>query len=185
MLTLLLLFMNFSEPQPLDGKWLLVKNADTYMVPTIPILEFNGSRTTLYDFNNEVSSSLFPNHSKFRFLDKDRLTQDEKTDIFYVRLLPTETKLSDKEIEKLKFEFIWNKEKVKVIFNEELSTSGMTEIFKTKEVEMMRLERIDSTLFISFYNMGKRAKVLPIKKITPKFIEVYGFYKAPFSVISK
>lgn len=185
MLILLLLFMNFSEPNPLDGKWLAVKNAATYIVPTVPILEFNSQRITLYDFNKEVKTEITAVKPEFRFIDQNRIVGNDDDSIFYVRLLPTATELSDKEIEKLKFEFIWNNEKVKVVFNEELSSPGMTEIFKTKEVEMIRLERIDSTLFISFYTIGKRSQVLPIKKITTDSIEIYGFYKAPFYVTSK
>jgi len=182
---LLFLFMNLSNDQSLNGKWLMVKNSDTYIVPTIPIIEFKEGKTSLYDFDKIQKTEEKIVKDNFFFIDENRLKHNsDDIEIYYVRLLPTETGLSDKEIEELKFDFSWNNEKVKVAFNQELSLPGMTEIMRTEEVQKIRLERIESTLFISFYNLGKRQAVLPIKKVTSKSLEVFGFYKAPFYVTS-
>ena len=103
MLLFLFFLLNSSEQNSLEGKWLLVKSADTYMVPTVPILEFKDGKTALYDFDKIQETENSTLKEDFLFIDENRLKHNsDDVEIYYVRLLPTETKLSDKEIEDLK-----------------------------------------------------------------------------------
>lgn len=177
--------MNNPSKESLAGKWLLVKNTNDHMVPNIPILEFDGDEISLYDFDKKQETVLLKQALDFQFIDENRMenTSDD-IDISYVRLLPTETELTESEIEKLEFDISWNNEKVKIIFNQELERPEILEVMQIKELRNLKLERIDSTLFLSFYRLGERELVLPIKKVTADSLEVYGFHKAPFYVTS-
>ena len=51
------LFMNLSFGQNFDGKWILTKNGDTYLVPKINLFEFGNGKLISSDFEKIIFTS--------------------------------------------------------------------------------------------------------------------------------
>jgi hypothetical protein len=47
------------------------------------------------------------------------------------------------------------------------------------------LEKLDQTLFVSFFNNNQRGLVMPIKEIDEDKIVLYGLPKEPFEIIAE
>ncbi|WP_034924952.1 hypothetical protein [Gillisia sp. CAL575] len=204
-LILLVFSMNLTFGQKLNGKWLMTKEGDTYSYPTNLIMEIKNDSIIYYDFDEFYTSTQIDiknhkiimdsdNFEKFEFINDDRLKLflKVKTDEIYsnltteyVRLLPTKTTLTIEQIENLSFNFNWNGEKFKVIFNRELGNLETKEILKMDELTKIRLEELDSTLFISIYNSGKREIIIPIKKVSNNEMILYGTPRKPYEMISE
>ncbi|MGO3260397.1 MAG: lipocalin family protein [Mesonia sp.] len=106
---------------------------------------------------NQVLVLQFVNPNRLR-AEKDR--SNGSKDI--VRLKPTETKLTSVEIKKTAYYFSNDDKKRSFKFNK--PNEGSEKIFK--------LEKIDSTYFLSQYKNNKRGKSAPIESITPKKLVV-------------
>ncbi|TRO66800.1 hypothetical protein [Christiangramia sabulilitoris] len=178
-----------SSAQDLKGKWFLTKEGDTYIVPENLIMEVKKDSIKYYSFdqfvftqsakieekkikfeNGDIRDFEFINQNSFKFISqKDK----DSTNFEYVRLIPTKTNLQKEEIENLSFEFNWNGEKIKIKFKQE------------KGFEEISLEKIDSTYFASFYLLGKRAEVLPIKEITLDKMILYGTPGKPYEIVGE
>lgn len=112
-------------------------------------------------------------------INEDCIFEDE-----YERLTATETKLSQSEIQNLKFEFIWNNEKTTVIFNEILDKPYMHEINKklNKQGRRIVLENLNETLFLSIYDDIYIQNLLPIKYVDNTKMVLYGFPEEPYEI---
>ena len=191
-ITILLLCMNLSFAQNIEGKWILISNGDTYMVPKINLFEFKKGKLFLSDSEkvlqtnnyNVVGNEIFIENNSFgnyKFINENRFTiykndeKDTKRNLIldFVRLEATKTDLTESEIEKLTFE---SKEfDILIGFNVELQKPFLLEQLKEKATKKMKLKRIDSTLFICNYEAGELDSMIPIKEVNREFIEIYGF----------
>lgn len=196
-----ILFMNLSFGQNFEGKWILVQNGDTYLIPKINLFEFNNGKLISSDLQKIifthnyriVESKIFVEDNyfgDFKFVNENRFTlskEDEKDqkrnlELDFVRLEKTETELTENEIEKLIFE---NSDyDLKIAFNIELLKPEILELTKEKLSKKMLLKKVDETYFIENYENGELDSVIPIKKVNSEYIEIYGFSREePYSLI--
>ena len=200
-----LLIVASSSAQDLDGKWFMTKEGDTYIIPENLILEINSDSLNYFSFDQIQSSipikiennNIIINKKQtdnVEFINEDRIKitsqgkvndKDSLIAIEYVRLIETKTKLSPKEIQNLSFKFNWNDEKFKVIFNKELGSSQIVKIMEKDELTKIRLEKIDSTYFISIYESGKRATIVPIKEVSNDRMILYGMPRKPYEIVGE
>lgn len=192
-----------------SGEWLFIKTADHYGDPDIIefynnninhfVLEKNDSNSV-----NKIASSWienlsdaniqFKNPSRMIILrkgkvykvlsDEESINEDCIFEDEYERLIATETKLSQSEIQNLKFEFIWNNEKMTIIFNEILDKPYMQEINKklNKQGRRIVLENLNEILFLSIYDDIYIQNLLPIKYVDNQKMILYGFPEAPYEI---
>tara|TARA_R110002033_G_scaffold8963_21_gene30763 strand:- start:7951 stop:8589 length:639 start_codon:yes stop_codon:yes gene_type:complete len=200
------LFMNLSFGQNFEGKWILTKNGDTYLVPKINVFEFKDGKLISSDLekiifshnfkiieneifveNNYFGSFKFKNENRFTLFkkdEKDEKYEKRKLELDFVRLEKTETELNQKEIEKLTFED--TDYDLKIAFNVELQKPEILEILKRKATKKMLLKKIGKAYFIQNYEDGELDSVIPIRKVTSEYIEIYGFSrKEPYSLTIK
>jgi hypothetical protein len=193
--------MNSSFGQNFEGKWILTKNGDTYLVPKINVFEFKNGKIIRSDLEKNIQTNdyrvseneifledVFFGNYKFINANRFTLYKNEKDskknlEIDFVRLEKTKTELTESEIEKLVFE---NKDyKIKIAFNTELQKPIILEIMKEKGSKKMSLKKIDETYFIYNYEGNELDSVIPIKEINTDFIEIYGFSREePYSIIA-
>ena len=193
--------MNLSFGQNFDGKWILTKNGDTYLVPKINLFEFVNGKLISSDIekiifthnykiisneifleNNYFGNFKFVNENRFTLFKKDEIDEKRNLELDFVRLERTETELTESEIEKLIFE---DKE-LKIAFNVELQKPEILEILKGKATKKMLLKKVGETYFIQNYEDDELDSVIPIRKVTSEFIEIYGFSrKEPYSLTIK
>ena len=193
--------MNSSFGQNFEGKWILTKNGDTYLVPKINVFEFKNGKIIRSDLEKNIQTNdyrvseneifledVFFGNYKFINANRFTLYKNEKDskknlEIDFVRLEKTKTELTESEIEKLVFE---NKDyKIKIAFNTELQKPIILEIMKEKGSKKMSLKKIDETYFIYNYEGNELDTVIPIKEINTDFIEIYGFSREePYSIIA-
>ncbi|MFH6969117.1 hypothetical protein [Flavobacterium sp. FlaQc-28] len=117
--------------------------------------------------------------------DSESVTEDCVFENDYEKLNATETKLTENEIQNLKFELNWNGEKMNIRFNEDLDSPVIQEINKRlhKEGGRILLEKLDDTLFLSCYSDIYHDKLIPIKYVDRKKMILYGFPKEPYEIV--
>ena len=192
-----------SSAQGLDGKWMMTKEGDTYIIPENLILEINSDSLKYFSFDQFQSSipikiennKLIVNQTQtdiVEFINEDRIKiksqEKDKNSLIeteYVRLKKTKTTLSPEEIQNLSFKFNWNDEKFKVIFNKELESPQVLKIMEKDELSKIRLEKIDSTYFISILQSGKRKTIFPIKEVSNDRMILYGTPRKPYEIVGK
>ena len=192
-----------SSAQALDGKWMMTKEGDTYIIPENLILEINSDSLKYFSFDQFQSSipikiennKLIVNQTQtdiVEFINEDRIKiksqekdKNSLNETEYVRLKKTKTTLSPEEIQKLSFKFNWNDEKFKVIFNKELGSPQVLKIMEKDELSKIRLEKIDSTYFISILQSGKRKTIFPIKEVSNDRMILYGTPRKPYEIVGK
>ena len=192
-----------SSAQALDGKWMMTKEGDTYIIPENLILEINSDSLKYFSFDQFQSSipikiennKLIVNQTQtdiVEFINEDRIKiksqekdKNSLNETEYVRLKKTKTTLSPEEIQKLSFKFNWNDEKFKVIFNKELGSPQVLKIMEKDELSKIRLEKIDSTYFISILQSGKRKTIFPIKEVSNDRMILYGAPRKPYEIVGK
>jgi hypothetical protein len=193
--------MNLSFGQNLEGKWILVKNGDTYTVPKINLFEFRNGKVissdlekTIWEHEFEViESEIFiekNSFAKYKFINENRFTifvNDENksemnAELDFVRIEKTITELDEVEIEKLSFE---NKDyDLKIAFNVELQKPEILEITRGMGSKKMSLKKIGETYFIYVFEDNELDSVIPIREVTENYIEIYGFSrKQPYSLL--
>lgn len=191
------LMMISGTAQDLKGKWLCTKEGDTYIIPEHLILELEQDSVKYYSFDELKSNHaaqikenqvIFRQGTtwKFNFINDNRILlqlEGEKQGINqgFVRLVPTKTRLKKEEIENLQFDFIWNGEKIKIKFNERSDEDSVKSPQNSRDFRIY-LEKIDSTLFASIYESGKRQEIVPIKEITEDKMVLYGFPREPYEI---
>ena len=192
-----------SSAQALDGKWMMTKEGDTYIIPENLILEINSDSLKYFSFDQFQSSipikiennKLIVNQTQtdiVEFINEDRIKiksqekdKNSLNETEYVRLKKTKTTLSPEEIQNLSFKFNWNDEKFKVIFNKELESPQVLKIMEKDELSKIRLEKIDSTYFISILQSGKRKTIFPIKEVSNDRMILYGTPRKPYEIVGK
>jgi hypothetical protein len=192
-----------SSAQALDGKWMMTKEGDTYIIPENLILEINSDSLKYFSFDQFQSSipikiennKLIVNQTQtdiVEFINEDRIKiksqekdKNSLNETEYVRLKKTKTTLSPEEIQNLSFKFNWNDEKFKVIFNKELESPQVMKIMEKDELSKIRLEKIDSTYFISILQSGKRKTIFPIKEVSNDRMILYGTPRKPYEIVGK
>lgn len=119
--------------------------------------------------------------------DTKYITEDCIVENDYEKLSPTETKLTENEIQNLKFELNWNDEKMNIRFNEDLDSPIIQEINRrlNKKGSRIVLEKLNETLFLSFYTDIYSDNLIPIKYVDKEKMILYGFPKEPFEVHCK
>ncbi len=141
-----------------------------------------------HTFVNQDRIRLFRKGKIYKVLSEtESVTEDCIFEDDYEKLIATETELTEKEIQNLKFELNWNGEKLKIIFNEILDSPTIQEINKRIENEGSRivLEKLNETLFLSLYSGKYSEKLIPIKYIDKQKVILYGFPKEPYEVHCK
>ena len=124
----------------------------------------------------------------------------------YVKLLPTNSNISESRIQLMRYNFVWNNEKQVIEFNKILNpplNAGTQELYEKEAMgsllenlkhlknkykfEGMKilLEKLDQTLFVSFFNNNQRGLVMPIKEIDEDKVVLYGLPKEPFEIIAE
>ena len=192
-----------SSAQGLDGKWMMTKEGDTYILPENLILEINSDSLKYFSFDQFQSSipikiennKLIVNQTQtdiVEFINEDRIKiksqekdKNSLNETEYVRLKKTKTTLSPEEIQNLSFKFNWNDENFKVIFNKELESPQVMRIMEKDELSKIRLEKIDSTYFISILQSGKRKTIFPIKEVSNDIMILYGTPRKPYEIVGK
>jgi len=140
---------------------------------------------TEYEFINQNRIRFFRKGKIYRvYIEEDPITEDCIFENDYEKLSATETELTEVEIQNLKFEFNWCGEKINASFNEVLDSPVMQEINKrlNKQGSKILLEKLNETLFLSFYTDIHIEKLIPIKYIDRQKMILYGFPKEPYEI---
>lgn len=164
--------------QSLEGKWIMNKESSKNSFLNVHVMQFTKDSLIIYNLDKRKKKAM-AYHVKdnginigtdpimvFRFVNPNRLRakKDQSNESFdIVRLTPTKTKLTSAEIKKIEFFFSNDDKKRSFRFNK--PNEGSKKIFK--------LEKIDSTYFLSQYSNNKRRKSAPIESVTPKKLVVY------------
>jgi hypothetical protein len=189
-----------------NGIWLEIKGPADYDRPRF--ITFQSDHITFYSLTDTVGTPELVKEPytaeapvKVEIIDNNRLCffkraihtsfyndrASESKDIIiqqdYQRLLPTETWLTDAEIETLSFSM----KNIKVTFNTVMDIPFIQEMNKRlgKEGSKYVLERLEDTLFLSYYSNGQRDNLLPIRAVDNNSITVYGFPKEPYEIIAQ
>lgn len=190
--------------------WLFIKTPDHYGIPEIIQFDNNEINYFIIEKDNKNSSlkikgenrsknlieleHQFINQNRVRFFEKGKIshflsddesiTEDSIFENDYQKLNSTETKLTEIEIQSLKFELNWNGEKNIIRFNEDLDPPYIQEINRrmNREGRKILLERLNDTLFVSLYENANLDKLIPIKYVDNQKIILYGFPKEPYEI---
>lgn len=171
--------------QSLEGKWNIAKMNTRQS----RVIEFTKDSAVFYEFDQRQVAKPYQvegNHliidtlsfGALEFVTPHRLRlkpEQAKSPIDFVRLKSTKTTLTRPEIEQLKFKVTYQNHPLTINFDGEEDDSG----------QIIQLEKIDSTYFLSFYRNDKRMGAMPIEQVSTKEIVVYGFPKEPFAVSGK
>ena len=193
------MILNTGYDQDLDGKWFLKQMGTGKMkkTPVQYILDIENENATLFlDFvpsENQLElkikegSFTYKNEKKYAdselrnetnlTLFVEGMVNDEKgiIEMDFVKLFPTVTDLTIEQIEGFTYEIQKNeKTKSKFEFNKEMMDLKTLEQLRHKEGQKMRIEKIDSTLFIAIYVFGSKSACLPIKEVSTDYIKIYG-----------
>ena len=177
-----------SFAQSLKGKWNIAKKNTRHST----VLQFTEDSLMFYEFDKRhsatayqvkgdsiaVDSGSIPIDGKFQFVNPQRLRlkpDRAKHPIDFVQLIPTKTNLTKTEMEQLNFNIKYQNHTIPVNFDGVQDESGKT----------VQLENIDATYFLTFYQKNKRMGAMPIEKVTPEKIIVYGFPEKPYKVTGK
>ena len=209
-ITILIFYSSISMSQELKGKWLMMKDGDTYSVPTIPILEFTNNTINFYDFDEpdyeinqntyvvkgdyiEIKRNAKEEKERFEFLEENVLKiyhnviyneRDTVLPSFYVRVLPTKTTLKKEEIEEDIYSGNFNNKKIEIKFRRKIE-GYLAEVKKeSKSLNYLKneffIEKLDDTFVVSSYGNGKRELILLIDEVDSESIILSGFIKKPY-----
>lgn len=188
--------------------WLFIKTPDDYGRPEI--IQFDDNKINYFtvkkngesssfeiireDINRKFIEYKFVSPDRVRFFEKGKihtvLSDEESTTedfIFendYEKLQPTITDLTEDEIQQLKFVIDWNGKKMNIRFNEILDPPYIREINErlNKKGDIILLEKLDETLFLSLYSDDHITNLIPIKYVDKEKIVLYSFYKEPYEI---
>jgi hypothetical protein len=137
---------------------------------------------------------------------KESTTYEAIIEQDYVKLLPTISNISESRIQLLKYNLVWNNERQVIEFNklfnppvnggtkesyEKEAMKSLMENLKNVRDEYMfegmkiLLEKLDQTLFVTFFNNNQRGLVLPIKEIDEEKLILYGLPQEPFEIMAE
>jgi hypothetical protein len=197
-----------------DGKWINVSEMRPFR--DLDIITFENDKvnySVLESTENELNlkEKKVENRSenlsdlKFEFINPNRIrfyrkgkkhtvinfteskTEDSIFEQDYVKLIPTESKISESRIQLLKYNFEWNNEKGVIEFNKILGKPKILEMLKKSGYtgRKILLEKIDDTLLISTFHNNHKGLVLPIKEIDETKAVLYGLPLEPFETIAE
>ena len=197
-----------------DGKWINVSEMRPFR--DLDIITFENDKinySVLESIENNLSlkEKKVENRSenlsdlKYEFINPDRIrfyrkgkkhtvineteskTEDKIFEHDYVRLIPTESKISESRIQLLKYNFKWNNEKCVIEFNKILDKPEILEMLKKSGYagRKILLEKIDETLLISTFHNNHKGLVLPIKEIDESKAVLYGLPVEPYETIAE
>ncbi len=141
-----------------------------------------------FEFINPNRIRFYRNGKKQTVINEtESKTEDKIFEQDYVRLIPTELKISESRIQLLKYNFEWNNEKTIIEFNKILDKPEILEMLKKIGYagRKILLEKIDNTLLISTYYNNHKGLVLPIKEIDETKVVLYGLPIEPFQTVAK
>lgn len=194
-----------------DGKWIKVSEMRPFR--DLDMITFENDKvnySVLQSTENELNlkEKKVENHSenlsdlKFEFINPNRIrfyrkgkkhtvineteskTEDKIFEHDYVKLIPTESKISESRIQLLKYNFEWNNEKGVIEFNKILDKPKMLKKSGYTGRKIL-LEKIDDTLLISTFHNNHKGLVLPIKEIDEIKAVLYGLPVEPFETIAE
>lgn len=197
-----------------DGKWINVSEMRPFRDLDIITFEndkINYSILESTENNLNLKEKKVENHSenlsdlKYEFINPDRIrfyrkgkkhtvineteskTEDKIFEHDYVRLIATESKISESRIQILKYNFKWNNEKGVIEFNKILNKPEILEMLKKSGYAGWKilLEKIDDTLLISTFHNNHKGLVLPIKEIDESKAVLYGLPVEPYETIAE
>lgn len=197
-----------------DGKWINVSEMRPFRDLDIITFEndkINYSILESTENNLNLKEKKVENHSenlsdlKYEFINPDRIrfyrkgkkhtvineteskTEDKIFEHDYVRLIATESKISESRIQILKYNFKWNNEKGVIEFNKILDKPEILEMLKKSGYAGWKilLEKIDDTLLISTFHNNHKGLVLPIKEIDESKAVLYGLPVEPYETIAE
>ena len=193
-----------STAQDVEGKWMMTKEGDTYIIPENLVLEISSDTLKFFSFDTlkstipikiekdkiisekQVSFIEVINENRFKIKSQGTVNNiDGLISTEYVRLIPTKTNLSSEEIQKLSFQFNWRDDMFTVIFNKELGDPQPLKNIGLSELIKMNLEKIDLTYFISIYESGTRKTVFPIKEVSKDRMILYGTPDEPYEIVGE
>ena len=198
----------------LEGKWI---NASTLRpFGSLDIIEFKNDKIEYSLLENTegelvVKENKNPTHFaylsnlKFEFINPNRIrfyvkgkrikiinetesvTEDSISEIDYVKLIPTRTKILESRIQTLKYHFVWNNEKQIIEFNKIKDQPEILEALKNINYKGWKfvLEKIDQTLLISSFYNNERGLVMPVKEIDETKAILFGLPIEPYETIAK
>ena len=192
------MIFNPTYGQELDGKWILkeVGYKEFKKNPGLQILNFENNKAGLFtelrftkselDLKVKDSTLILNNGEKYadlKLLNDNFLRllvdgnfNDDKVimEMDFVRLLPTQTVLSQKEIESLSFEFQEEgKSKTKIAFNKELWDKKKLKELEWKEGSKWIIEKLETTYFITIFIRGRKGVTLPISEVNKNVLKFY------------
>ncbi|KGK31326.1 MULTISPECIES: hypothetical protein [Cellulophaga] len=184
--------------QDLTGKWILKELGykEFKKNPGLQILKFDANKAELFtdleltkpELNLSVSDNILllddgKKYGHYKLLEKNVLRLFANgtfngdraiLDMDFLRLLPTKTQLSQKEIETLSFEYQEEgKPAFKIAFNQELLDKETLERLKWKEGTRMKIERLDETYFIAIFHHGRKGASMPIREVSTELLKIY------------
>lgn len=195
--------------QNLKGTWLMIKDGTTYVEPMF--IEFENDKISHYEISEKSENGTLEkklvysekiSETKNEFVNENRIrlyrmgkthtviseteskTEDKEFAIDYERIKPTKTDLTETEIEQSEFNLEWNNEKIRFVFNKDLSSPTIQEINKRMKREGLKLilENLNGTYFGAIYDNGIRETLIPIREISTEKVTLYGFPKKPYEV---
>lgn len=195
--------------QNLKGTWLMIKDGTTYVEPMF--IEFENDKISHYEISEKSENGTLEkklvysekiSETKNEFVNENRIrlyrmgkthtviseteskTEDTEFAIDYERIAPTKTDLTETEIEQSEFNVEWNNEKIRFVFNKDLSSPTIQEINKRMKREGLKLilENLNGTYFGAIYDNGIREILIPIREISTEKVTLYGFPKKPYEV---
>ncbi|WP_136468499.1 hypothetical protein [Flagellimonas onchidii] len=195
-----------------QGTWLMIRDANTYCSPEF--IEFQNDEIIHFELLEKTNNGLLEkkqhfieklSETKHKFVSKSRIrmyrmgkkltvisdTESISEDIEfltdYERIEPTKTNLTDKEIEKLRFNIEWNGEFGPLVFNTCLDSPAIQEVNKRlkRKGQKFVLEQLQGTYFASIYDNGNRQTLIGIKEIDEEKAVLFGFPETPYKVAAK
>jgi len=186
---------NLTYGQKLEGKWILKNISIIIEFYKGSIIKYSKPNTSVNDSKYKIHSNeiivddikyanfeMIKNNLKL-FFNGSVNKKDSIIEHTYVKLYPTKTQFSIDEIKNMEFEYretdkIFNKFK----FTDDIKKS---EILDIKDYHKMKIEIMDSILFISIYNQGNCNTYFPVEEVDYEQLKIYGVPNKEGKIIAK
>lgn len=117
----------------------------------------------------------------------ESITEDTIFETDYERIEPTETDLTEMQIQQLDLKAKWNGEIISIVFNKDLNSPTIQQSNERlkKEGQKLMLENLQGTYFVSIYGDGKRITLIGIREIDGEKAFLFGFLEKPYKVTAQ
>lgn len=188
--------------------WLHIKNSEDAGPPMI--YESAGDRIPALNLQEVFGSrelEITSTGGRFEFIDTSQIAQNRRlhrvkgriqtvtddgsvvsknivVDMHFEKLEPTQTSLSEEEIESFTFNLKWRTEKKLLGFNTPLIGGATLEHFRQLKIEpsQAKLKSFNGTLFLAFTNNFCLERLFPIRRVDRNEITLSGFIGEPYEV---